>query len=99
MDIKLDTNGWFISEIEFYDFIRDLQKKTGIGYGRMMQIISDHWKKVDPDRALSIESEPKQEKIEKIEIPAYCEDDLAYKINEIIDALNNAIEKLREVER
>ena len=38
----------------------------------------------------------KQEsKIKKIEIPAYCEDELAHKINELIDA----IEKLREVER
>ena len=36
--------------------------------------------------------EPKQEKIEKIEIPAYCEDELAHKINELIDAIG----KLRE---
>lgn len=42
----------FKEEKEFFEVIKKLGPK--MGYGRMMQMVSDHWRDLDPVGALSV---------------------------------------------
>ena len=54
---RLNEDGWFVCEKDFYDYMINLQQKTGLGYGRMIQIISQHWRLQDPIKALEEEDD------------------------------------------